>query len=238
MSTVILLIHEHPLLQRYIAHVLEQQGGYVVVTAPSSEAALRVLGRQAPAVPPDAVVTGSRQHAQVLASPLRCHLPEARRPPVVVIEEEPEALLSPAVHRVGSAPRELLLKLKAVLQPARAGGELPLEREGLRLDPAQQQAHAGHLPLALTPLTFRLLYCLMAHPGRVYTRAQLLDTVWADQGEVEERTVDVHVYRLRHQLARYGYGQLIEAVRGSGYRFRAQVPRQAPGQKTGLRFAC
>jgi two-component system phosphate regulon response regulator PhoB len=235
MTAIVLLIHEHVLARQFIAQVLEQQGGYIVVAAGSSDEALQVLNRQAPAVVPDLLVTGSRQHALVLASPLRRSLPEARRLPVIVIDEGEGAVLAPSVHRSGPEPRELLLRLKAILRPA--SGQATLEREGLRLDPAQQQARLGHLPLNLTPIAFRLLYFLMTHPGRVYSRAQLLQTVWADQGFVEERTVDVHVYRLRSQLARYGYGHLIEAVRGCGYRFKAEPPRKQNSNAEGLRFA-
>jgi two-component system phosphate regulon response regulator PhoB len=236
MSAVILLIHEHELARRFVTHVLEQQGGYIVIASADSDEALQVLHQQEPAVIPDVLVVGSRQHTAVLASPLRRHLPDSRRLPVLVLDEVQGLVIAPSVHRVAAEPRELLLKLKAVLRPG-PSEQTPLEREGLRLDPSQQQAYVGHLHLNLTPLAFRLLYFLMAHPGRVYTRAQLLETVWADQGFVEERTVDVHVYRLRNQLARYGYGHLIEAVRGSGYRFTIEAPRKRSGKAEGIRFA-
>ncbi|MDI1301427.1 MAG: winged helix-turn-helix domain-containing protein [bacterium] len=236
MSTVVLLIHEHELARRFVTHVLEQQGGYIVIAAGDSDEALHFLHQQEPAVVPDVLVLGSRQHAAVLVSPLRRHLPDSRRLPALVLDELPGVAIAPSVHRVSTEPRELLLKLKAVLKPGPS--ELtPLELEGLRLDPGQQQAWVGHLPLNLTSLAFRLLYFLMAHPGRVYTRAQLLETVWADQGFVEERTVDVHVYRLRNQLARYGSGHLIEAVRGSGYRFANEAPRKRGSGAEGIRFA-
>lgn len=236
MSAIILLIHEHDMLRRFISHVLEQQGQYIVIAAPDSDLALQQLRQQEPALVPDALVVGSATHTAVLASPLRRHLPDARRMPVIVLDEVPGLVIAAAVHRVAPEPRELLLRLKAVLRPITAD-QPALEREGLRLDPVQQQAWAGHLHLNLTPLAFRLLYFLMAHPGRVYTRAQLLESVWVDQGFVEERTVDVHVYRLRNQLARYGYGHLIEAVRGSGYRFAVEAPRRKIGSGKEIRFA-
>jgi two-component system phosphate regulon response regulator PhoB len=236
MSHVILLIHHDALARRFISHVLEQQGGYVVLAATDSDDALHELHRHEPALLPDVLLTGTGQHAAVLASALRRHLSAHRRLPVVVLDEDSDIVTAPVALRVAAEPRELLLKLKAVLRPGPT--EQPvLERDGLRLDPAQQAAHIGHLPLTLTPLAFRLLHFLMAHPGRVYSRAQLLDAVWADQGVVEERTVDVHVYRLRSQLERYGSGHLIEAVRGSGYRFAGEVPRKRDGSASGLRFA-
>ncbi|MCC2636342.1 MAG: two component transcriptional regulator, winged helix family [Moraxellaceae bacterium] len=226
MSAVILLIHEDLLAQRFIRHVLEVQGGYVVVAASDSDAALQALHRHDLALAPDVVVTGGRQHAQVMASPLHRHPLDNRRLPVLVLDEDERVAITPSAHRVAAEARELLLKLKGVLRPTQAQ-ERVLEHAGLRLDPVQQQAYAGELPLNLTALGFRLLHFLMAHPGRVYTRALLLETVWAGQSFVEERTVDVHVYRLRNQLARFGHGQLIEAVRGSGYRFALAPPRPA-----------
>lgn len=235
MTAVVLLIHEHPLAQRFIRHVLEQQGGYVVVAAADSDAALTALHQHDEALEPDVLLTGARQHAAVMASVLRRHQGGNRRLPVVVLEDEAIAI-TPAVHRVAAEPRDLLLKLKSVLRPT-PSQEKVLEHEGLRLDPVQQQAYAGHLPLNLTALGFRLLHFLMANPGRVYSRAQLLETVWAGQAFVEERTVDVHVYRLRNQLTRYGYGHLIEAVRGSGYRFTAEPQRKRSASVEGIRFA-
>lgn len=236
MSTVILLIHESELVRRFVTHVLEQQGGHIVVAAADSDAAQQLLRQPDLAVVPDVLLTGSIQHKAVLASPLRRHLPDARRLPILVLDEVSGILISPSVIRVAVDPKELLLRLRAVLRPS-ASEQAVLERDGLGLDPAQQRAFVGHLRLNLTPLAFRLLYFLMEHPGRSYTRAQLLESVWVDQNFVEERTVDVHVYRLRNQLARFGYGHLIEAVRGSGYLFSSEAPRKRSDKTEGLRFA-
>lgn len=237
MTTIILLIHDDTLAQNFVRHVLEVQGGYVVVTAADSDAALAALHQHDEALVPDVLVTGSRQHAAVMTSTLRHAHSDSRRLPVLVLDEVPGLAITPAAHRVAPEPRELLLKLKVLLR-SEAGTEKIIEHAGLRLDPVQQQAFAGHLPLNLTALGFRLLHLLLANPGRVYSRAQLLQTVWAGQSFVEERTVDVHVYRLRNQLARCGYGHLIEAVRGSGYRFAVGAPRQQLlDAAAGIRFA-
>lgn len=235
MSAVLLLIHDNDTVRRFVAHVLEQQGQYIVLSASDSDGALQALHKRQPIVVPDALLVGAALHAAVLGSPLRRHLPQVRRMPVLVLDDVPGTAIAAAMHRVAPDPRELLLRLRSVLRPSPPERQ-PLVREGLRLDPEQQQAWAGHLHLSLTPLAFRLLHFLMGHPGRVYTRTQLLEAVWADQGFVEERTVDVHVYRLRGQLARYGYGHLIEAVRGSGYRFAPEPPRKRSGG-TEIRFA-
>jgi two-component system phosphate regulon response regulator PhoB len=236
MTAIVQLIHANALARRFIAQVLEQQGGYVVLSAADSDEAIRTLHQHDAALVPDVLVTGSHQHAAVLASPLRRLEGADGRLPLLVLDEDGSIAITPAAHRVAPEPRELLLKLKAVLRPA-ARDEAVLEHEGLRLDPTQRQAHAGHLPLNLTAQGFRLLHFLMANPGRVYSRAQLLQTVWAGQSHVEERTVDVHVYRLRNQLARCGFGHLIEAVRGSGYRFALSVPRKRGAAGGVIRFA-
>jgi two-component system phosphate regulon response regulator PhoB len=236
MSTVVLLIHYHELARIFIANVLEQQGGYVVLAASNGDEAVRVLNREQPPLVPDVIVVGNDDLRELLASPWRRQVPEGQRLPLVVLGDMGAALPARVVAVVPPEPRLLLLKLKALLR-SQPSCEESLERQGLRLDPASQEAMAGHLRLNLTPLSFRLLHFLMKNPGRVYSREQLLDHVWRDQGYVEERTVDVHVYRLRNQLDRYGYGHLIEAVRGSGYRFATETPRQEQPSGAGLRFA-
>jgi two-component system phosphate regulon response regulator PhoB len=120
------------------------------------------------------------------------------------------------------SPRELLARIKAVLR--RRAPELtdePIEISGLRLDPATHRVSAGGTQLDLGPTEFRLLHFLMAHPERVHSRTHLLDQVWGDHVFVEERTVDVHIRRLRKALEPTGHDRLIETVRGSGYRLAA-----------------
>jgi two-component system phosphate regulon response regulator PhoB len=95
-----------------------------------------------------------------------------------------------------------------------------VEIAGLRLDPAARRVTAGDKRLALSPSEFRLLQFLMTHPGRIYTRAQLLDQVWGDHVFIEERTVDVHIRRLRKALAPSRHDRLIDTVRGAGYGLR------------------
>ena len=102
-----------------------------------------------------------------------------------------------------------------------------VELGGLRLDPATHRVSAGDTALALGPTEFRLLHFLMTHPERVHSRAQLLDQVWGDHVFVEERTVDVHIRRLRSALEPTQHDALIQTVRGSGYRFSVHA-HQAP----------
>jgi two-component system phosphate regulon response regulator PhoB len=94
----------------------------------------------------------------------------------------------------------------------------PLEAGALKLDPATHRVNVAGVPVHLGPTEFRLLRFFLARPERVHTRAQLLDQVWGDQVYIEERTVDVHIRRLRMALEPHGQGGMIETVRGAGYR--------------------
>ena len=123
------------------------------------------------------------------------------------------------------SPRELVARIKAVLR--RRSPELSeesVEIEGLKLDPVAHRVSARGKPVELGPTEFRLLHFLMTHTERVHSRAQLLDQVWGDHVFVEERTVDVHIRRLRMGLESSGHDRLVETVRGSGYRFATALP--------------
>ncbi len=98
---------------------------------------------------------------------------------------------------------------------------------GLRLDPATHRVTADGQAVSLGPTEFRLLHFLMTHPERVHSRTQLLDQVWGDHVFVEERTVDVHIRRLRSALETSGHDSLVQTVRGSGYRLSAEQPAGA-----------
>src|SRR5215475_3110022 len=118
--------------------------------------------------------------------------------------------------------KQVLARIKAVLR--RRAPELtdePIEISGLRLDPATHRVTGRGAQVELGPTEFRLLHFLMAHPERVHSRAHVLDQVWGDHVFVEERTVDVHIRRLRKALEPTGHDRLIETVRGSGYRLAA-----------------
>jgi two-component system phosphate regulon response regulator PhoB len=121
------------------------------------------------------------------------------------------------------SPRELLARINAVLRRASpAEGTECIELEGLVLDQSSQRVSCGERTVALGPTEYRLLAFFMTHPERVYTREQLLDRVWGGNVYVEERTIDVHIRRLRKALEESGHDRLIQTVRGSGYRFSAR----------------
>jgi two-component system phosphate regulon response regulator PhoB len=122
------------------------------------------------------------------------------------------------------SPRELLARIKAVLRraaPQRTDDVA--EVAGLKLDPGPRRVTCNGATIEIGDVEFRMLHFLMTHPERVYSRAQLLDQVWGDHVFVEERTVDVHIRRLRQALTPAGHDRLIETVRGTGYRFRRSL---------------
>ena len=122
------------------------------------------------------------------------------------------------------SPRELLARIRAVLRRvAPHDGNERIEIDGLSLDPGSHRVIANNEAIALGAKELRLLHFLMTHTDRVYTRSQLLDRVWGMNAFVEERTVDVYVRRLRKALERHKCDQLIQTVRGVGYRFSSQV---------------
>ncbi|MGH2345329.1 MAG: phosphate regulon transcriptional regulator PhoB [Chloroflexota bacterium] len=121
------------------------------------------------------------------------------------------------------SPSELVARIRAVLRRTLPGGaEQRIEVSGLIVDVAGQRVTADGKPVELGPTEYRLLEFFAGHPERVYSREQLLDRVWGRNVYVEERTVDVHILRLRKALAPYGYDRFMQTVRGSGYRFSPQ----------------
>jgi two-component system phosphate regulon response regulator PhoB len=127
------------------------------------------------------------------------------------------------------SPRELLARIKAVMRRcAPQHADMVVEVAGLKLDPASRRISGSGRDIELGALEFRMLRFFMTHPGRVYTRAQLLDEVWGNNVYVEERTVDVHIRRLRQALEPTGHKDLLETVRGVGYCFRRELPVEHP----------
>jgi two-component system phosphate regulon response regulator PhoB len=126
------------------------------------------------------------------------------------------------------SPRELLARIKAVMRRcAPQHADMVVEIAGLRLDPASRRIVGSGQDIELGALEFRMLRFFMTHPGRVYSRAQLLDEIWGNAVYVEERTVDVHIRRLRQALEPTGHKGLLETVRGVGYCFRRDLPAEA-----------
>ncbi len=120
--------------------------------------------------------------------------------------------------------RELLARIKAVMRRTRGDEEDgSVSLGGLRIDGAAHRVYAGEAPIHIGPTEYRLLHFFMTHPERVYSRTQLLDHVWGGNVYVEERTVDVHIRRLRKTLEPHALDGLVQTVRGAGYRFSTDL---------------
>ncbi len=119
---------------------------------------------------------------------------------------------------------ELLARIRAVLRrKAPEALDTLVDVAGLKLDPSTRRVARDDREVRIGPTEFRLLHFFMTHPERVHSRAQLLDRVWGDHVFIEERTVDVHVKRLREALDPVGCSRMIETVRGAGYRLTQQM---------------
>lgn len=121
------------------------------------------------------------------------------------------------------SPKEMIARVRAVIRRT-TGSDVDglLQVDELVLNPESHQVYCEGQVVTLGPTEFRLLKFFMSHPGRVYSRSQLLDNVWTSGGLVEDRTVDVHIRRLRKALQPHGYDSLIQTVRGAGYGLKVE----------------
>lgn len=227
MPAQILVIDNDTAVQQLLALNLGQ-AGYTMQSAGSVESALPVLHDTLP----DVLLLEwdlPGQSGLSLIRRLRAE-PRSRELPILMLsarsaeQDKVLALESGADDYIPKpfGPRETIARLHAVLrrrQPQVAPDAVQMA--GLRLDPGSQRVLAGGSAIALGRVEFRLLNFLMHHPGRVHSRAQLIDHVWGCQAYLDERTVDAHVGRLRSALQPSGHHDHIETVRGSGYRFSA-----------------
>ena len=227
MSATVLVVEDEPQIQELVAVNLEH-AGHRVVRAGSAEEAETAIRKALPDVLVlDWMLPG--ESGVAFARRLRGD-PRTRELPILMLTARAMETDKLAGLEAGAddfitkpfSPKELNARIKAVLR--RRAPQLAddaVEIQGLRLDPATRRVSAGTYKLSLSPSEFRLLHFLMTHPGRIYTRAQLLDHVWGDHVFIEERTVDVHIRRLRKALEPSGHARLIDTVRGAGYGLRA-----------------
>jgi two-component system phosphate regulon response regulator PhoB len=223
----ILIVEDEPAIQELIAVNLEGAGHHALRAA-DSEQALAIIRQTLPdLVLLDWMLPG--QSGLMVARHLRANA-RTRGIPIIMLTAKSaeqdkilglEAGADDYVTKPFS-PRELLARIKAVMRRrAPQMTDDAVEVRGLRLDPVAHRVSGNGLALDLGPTEFRLLHFFMTHAERVHSRAQLLDQVWGDHVFVEERTVDVHIRRLRQALEASGHDTLIETVRGTGYRFAA-----------------
>jgi two-component system phosphate regulon response regulator PhoB len=227
MTSTILAVEDEPAILELL-RVNLADAGYDVHGAGDAETARTMLKKSLPdLLLLDWMLPG--QSGLALAKELRAD-PRTRELPIIMVTARSEegdkvagleAWVDDYVTKPFS-PRELKARIKAVLRRrAPEAAQETLSAGPLKLDPATHRVTVDGKLVPLGPTEFRLLRFLLARPERVHSRALLQDQVWGDQVYIEERTVDVHIRRLRVALEPFGCDRLIETVRGSGYRLAA-----------------
>ena len=227
MTATILIVEDEAAIQELITYNL-QQAGYETVCADNAEKAMAVIKAALPdLILLDWMLPGMSgiEFARVLRRDDRTRLI-----PIIMLTARAQESDKVAGLEMGAddyitkpfSPRELIARINAVLRRLipEASDEV-VEIDGLRLEPVNHRVTAGNREIELGPTEYRLLHFMMTHTERVYSRSQLLDRVWGDHVFVEERTVDVHIRRLRKALQSAGKDEWIQTVRGMGYRFSA-----------------
>ncbi|MDO8263233.1 MAG: phosphate regulon transcriptional regulator PhoB [Gallionella sp.] len=227
MSAKILIVEDEPAIQELLVFNV-MQAGFQALRAEDADSAWRQIRDHVPdLILLDWMLPGTSGVA--LAKQLRADA-RTRDVPIIMLtargdeRDKISGLESGADDYMTKpfSPRELMARIRAVLR--RHVPQMPDEvvvAGGLELSPSKHRASAKGSILELGPTEFRLLHFFMTHAERVHSRTQLLDQVWGTQVFVEERTVDVHIRRLRAALEPAGMDNLIQTVRGSGYRFSA-----------------
>jgi two-component system phosphate regulon response regulator PhoB len=227
MAATILVVEDEPAIQELIAYNLKQ-AGHQPLRADNAEQAMNLVQSALPdLVLLDWMLPG--QSGIDFARRLRTDK-RTRTVPIIMLtartdeQDKLTGLDTGADDYITKpfSPRELNARIKAVLR--RRAPQMTddvVQLGGLKLDPASHRIWGNGEPVVLGPTEFRLLHFLMTHPERVHSRTQLLDQVWGDHVFVEERTVDVHIRRLRKALEPTRLDRLVQTVRGTGYRFSA-----------------
>jgi two-component system, OmpR family, phosphate regulon response regulator PhoB len=224
MAATILVIEDEPAIQELISYNLKQ-AGHQALKADNAEQALNLVQNALPdLILLDWMLPGISgvEFARRLRADKR-----TKAIPIIMLTARSEEQDKLTGLETGAddyitkpfSPRELNARVKAVLR--RRAPQMTddmVQVGGLRLDPASHRVTGNATQVDLGPTEFRLLHFLMTHPERVHSRTQLLDQVWGDHVFVEERTVDVHIRRLRKALEPTELDRLIQTVRGTGYR--------------------
>lgn len=221
----ILCVDDEPDIREVICFALENSG-FRVVEAGHADEARKLLNDENPdLILLDWMLPG--RSGLELAQQLKQN-PKTRGVPIIMVsargeeEDRVKGLDTGADDYIAKpfSPREMVARVNAVLRRTRgedAADEIDVG--GLRIDNIGHRVSVDGRQVDIAPTEYRLLHFLMSHADRAYSRSQLLDQVWGDQVYVEERTVDVHVRRLRKTLEPSGHDRLLQTVRGVGYRF-------------------
>jgi len=225
----ILIVDDEPAIREMVVFALERVG-FDVIEAGDAQEALTRIADQSPSLIlldwmlPD--VSGVDLARRLKRDEV------AQRIPIIMLTARSEENDKIRGLEVGAddyitkpfSPRELVARINAVLRRIEPeAAEAAIEAGGLQLDPTSHRVTARDATLDLGPTEFRLLHFFMTHPERVYSRSQLLDRVWGQNVYIEERTVDVHIRRLRKALSDGEFDRMIQTVRGAGYRFSTQA---------------
>jgi two-component system phosphate regulon response regulator PhoB len=223
--TTILVVEDEPDIREVIRFALEG-AQFRVLEASHADDARRLLSAESPdLILLDWMLPG--RSGLELARQLK-QSPKTRAVPIIMVsargeeEDRIRGLDTGADDYIAKpfSPREMVARVNAVLRRTRPE-ELTdsVEIGGLAMDHVGHRVSADGRPVEVAPTEYRLLQFFMTHADRAFSRSQLLDRVWGDQVYVEERTVDVHVRRLRKALEATGHDRLLQTVRGVGYRF-------------------
>ena len=229
MPATVMVVEDEPAIQELIAFNLKQ-AGHFVMAAPSAEQASRMIKETLPdLILLDWMLPGMSgiEFARKIKGDSY-----TKAIPVIMLtargeeQDKVKGLETGADDYVTKpfSPRELNARIKAVLRrrAPQMTDEL-VEVAGLALDPLTHRVTGHSAPVTLGPTEFRLLHFFMTHPERVHSRSQLLDSVWGNQAYVEERTVDVHIRRLRRALEPTRHDALVQTIRGAGYRLSQRI---------------
>jgi len=225
MAPVVLVVEDEPAIQELISVTLARNGHTVRRSANTREALESVTEALPDLILLDWMLPDGSGPA--LARKLRSEA-RTREVPIIMLtaradeEDKVQGLQSGVDDYVTKpfSPRELEARIQAVLRRRVPHvSREAVDIEGLVLNPATRTVTGGTKALKMGPTEFELLHFFMTHTDRVYTRAQILDQVWGDHVFIEDRTVDVHIRRLRDALSPSGHEDLVETVRGAGYRF-------------------
>lgn len=224
----ILIVEDEDAIRQMVCLALSQ-AGYECVEAPDASAAQACIV----AAPPDLILldwmlpnmSGVDYARRLRQEKLTQDIPIIMLTARAEEDDKVQGLDSGADDYITKpfSTRELIARIKALMRrSAPHQAESTVEADGLALDPVTHRVTARGKGIELGPTEFRLLHFFMTHPERVHSRERLLNTVWGENVYIEERTVDVHIRRLRKALNASGHDHLIQTVRGTGYRFSVQ----------------
>ena len=224
----ILVVDDEVAIRDMIAQSLRREGFTVTTAADAAEAKAAVVNQRPNLILLDWMlpdISGIELARQWKRDEMTRDLPVIMLTARVEEDDKIRGLESGADDYVTKpfSPRELIARINALLRRVQPEHETRLNIEGLELDMGSQRISGGGDLIEVGPTEYKLLQFFMTHPERVYSRDQLIDRVWGGNVYIEDRTVDVHIRRLRKALGPYGFDRFVQTVRGSGYRFSTQV---------------